>query len=45
MLGPLGVRAEWLRYDNVGGATTGPQGFTDNKDEIDVFAVSLLFRF
>jgi OmpA-OmpF porin, OOP family len=45
MLGPLGVRAEWFRYDNVGGATTGPQGFTDNKDELDVFALSLLFRF
>jgi OOP family OmpA-OmpF porin len=45
MLGPLGVRAEWLRYDNVGGGSTGPQGFTDNKDEIDVFALSLLFRF
>jgi len=44
-LGRLGLRAEWFRYDNVGGAATGPQGFTDNKDEIDVFALSLLFRF
>jgi opacity protein-like surface antigen len=44
-LGRLGLRAEWFRYDNVGGGQTGPQGFTDNKDELDVFAVSILFRF
>jgi len=44
-LGRLGMRAEWFHYDNVGGVATGPQGFTDNKDEIDAFALSVLFRF
>jgi OmpA-OmpF porin, OOP family len=37
-LGPLGVRAEWQRYQNVGGGTTG-------EDDIDVFSVGALFRF
>ncbi|HWM44153.1 MAG TPA: outer membrane beta-barrel protein [Burkholderiales bacterium] len=37
-LGKLGVRAEWQHYDNVAGGT---QAETD----IDVFNVSLLFRF
>jgi len=37
-LGKLGLRAEWVRYENVGVAATG-------EDEIDVLGVSLLFRF
>ena len=37
-LGPLGVRAEWQRYANVGGASTG-------EDDLDVFSLGVLFRF
>jgi OOP family OmpA-OmpF porin len=37
-LGKLGVRAEWLRYENVGVAATG-------EDDLDVLSVGLLFRF
>jgi hypothetical protein len=32
------VRAEWLRYENVGVAATG-------EDDLDVLSVGLLFRF
>jgi OOP family OmpA-OmpF porin len=38
LLGKLGVRAEWQRYDNIDG---GQRGETD----VDVFSVGLLFRF
>lgn len=34
----LGVRAEWQRYDSVGGDNTG-------KDDIDLFSVGVLFKF
>jgi OOP family OmpA-OmpF porin len=37
-LGPLGLRTEWQRYENVGVAATG-------EDDIDVFSVGLLWRF
>lgn len=37
-LGPLGLRAEWQRYDNAGGGTTG-------EDTIDLFSLGALFRF
>ena len=37
-LGPLGVRAEWQRYANVGVASTG-------EDDLDVFSLGVLFRF
>jgi OmpA-OmpF porin, OOP family len=43
-LGRLGVRAEWIRYDNVGGGDTGPN-VVNNLDEIDVLSISVLFRF
>ena len=36
--GKLGVRAEWVRYDNVSGGTIA-------ESDIDVFSVGLLFRF
>ena len=37
-LGPLGVRAEWQRYENVGGASTG-------EDDLDVFSIGVIVRF
>jgi OOP family OmpA-OmpF porin len=37
-LGPLGVRAEWQHYQNVGGGNIG-------KDDLDVLSLGLLFRF
>ena len=37
-LGRIGLRAEWQRYDSVGGGTTG-------RDDIQVVSVSALFRF
>jgi len=45
-LGPLGVRAEWQRYDNIGtNQNSGIQGGGSGTDEIDIFSLSLLFRF
>jgi OOP family OmpA-OmpF porin len=38
-LGPIGLRAEWQRYDNVGTAATQPE------EDIDVFSIGLLWRF
>lgn len=37
-LGPIGLRAEWQRWENVGTAATG-------EDDIDVLSLSLLLRF
>ncbi|HEV3008460.1 MAG TPA: outer membrane beta-barrel protein [Burkholderiales bacterium] len=37
-LGPIGLRAEWQRYENVGVAATG-------EDDIDVLSLGLLLRF
>ena len=37
-LGKIGLRAEWVHYDNVGGVTTG-------EDTMDFYAVGLLWRF
>jgi OOP family OmpA-OmpF porin len=37
-LGPIGLRAEWQRYENVGVASTG-------EDDIDVFSLGALWRF
>ena len=34
----LAARAEWQRYDGVGGDTTG-------KEDLDVFSLGLLYRF
>lgn len=37
-LGPIGLRAEWQRYENVGVPATG-------EDDIDVFSLGALWRF
>lgn len=37
-LGRIGVRAEWQRWDNVGGQSTG-------EDDIDTLTLGLIFRF
>lgn len=37
-LGPFGVRAEWQRWENVGGSSTG-------EDDIDALTLGLLLRF
>lgn len=37
-LGILGVRAEWQRYDNAGGTSTG-------EDTVDFFSIGALIRF
>jgi OOP family OmpA-OmpF porin len=38
-LGPLGLRLEWQRYDNVGGSTTA------GEENIDFFSLGALIRF
>lgn len=45
-LGPLGVRLEWQRYDNIGtNQNSAIQGQPSGTDEVDVFSLGLLFRF
>jgi len=34
----LGIRAEWQRYDGIGGDNTG-------KDDLDLFSIGVLFKF
>jgi OOP family OmpA-OmpF porin len=45
-LGPLGVRAEWQRYDNIGtNQNSGIEGEPSGTDEVDVFSIGVLLRF
>ena len=44
-LGPIGLRAEWHRYENVGVGSTTLGGGLTSEDDIDVFSVGLLWRF
>jgi OOP family OmpA-OmpF porin len=45
-LGRLGVRAEWQRYDNIGtNSNSAIIGEASGTDEVDVFSLTLLFRF
>ena len=45
-LGPLGLRLEWQRYDNIGtNQNSAIQGQPSGTDEIDVFSLALLIRF
>jgi OOP family OmpA-OmpF porin len=45
-LGPLGLRLEWMRYDNIGtNQNSAVQGQPSGTDDVDVFSLALLFRF
>jgi OmpA-OmpF porin, OOP family len=45
MLGHFGLRAEWQRYANIGGHSTGTLENGSGTDQVDAFSLGALLRF